>query len=209
MANINISSIMKKVRNFADSEEGKKRSSECIRKYRENNRRTTHSGVEILTKSRMMELAQELIELLKSAANSYDLPNSVKAHFDSLTVIFEDAKNDVDGEFICYIYFADDLSRPSLENDYRQWDGINNIVALFNNGYVASKPKFGWWNDHKPQSGSVYRSGINSSDAYIRGTQARPSLRFMQATIEDFYSKYAKKYAMTLTLNDIYDGDYI
>lgn len=206
MANINMSSIMSKVSKYATSKDGKKRINDILKKHREEGRVKTEGGSEILTKARMAQLAQELIDILKTTAQSYDLPDSVMAHFDSLTAMFEDTG---DNRFTCYIYFADkNISRPSLENDYKQWGGINNIVALFNNGYVASAPKYGWWKGHKPSGESVYRSGVESANAYIQGTQARPSLRFMQSAIEDFYSKYAKRYAMTVVLNDDYDGNY-
>lgn len=205
MTTINMSSIMSKVRRYATSKDGEKRMNDVLEKYRKEGKSKTDGGSEVLTKARMVQLAQELIDIIKTTAKSYDLPDSIMAHFDSLTAMFEDIGED---RFACYIYFADDVSRPSLENDYKQWGGINNIVALFNNGYVASAPKYGWWNGHKPTGESLYRSGAGSTDAYIQGTQARPSLRFMQTAIEDFYSRYANKYAMTLTLNDDYDGNY-
>lgn len=205
MANINMSSIVSKVSKYATSKDGKKRINDVSKKYREEGKTKTEGGSEILTKARMAELATELISILKTTAASYDLDASVMKHFDSLDYIFQDLGDD---KFECYIYFNDNLSRPSLENDYKQWGGINNIVALFNNGYVASAPKYGWWNGHTPSGESVCRSGVGSANAYIQGTQARPSLRFMQSAIEDFYSKYAKRYAMTVALDDDYDGNY-
>ncbi len=207
MANINMSSIMNKVKAYASSKEGKERTRAVLKKYREEGRLTTDGGGEVLTKATMSRLAQELINILKTTANSYDLPNSVMAHFDSLTATFEDLGND---KFACYIYFADDLSRESLETDYNQGDGINNIIALFNNGYVASAPKYGWWNGHSPTGESLNRAMTGTeSYAYVQSKQARPSLRFMQAAIEDFYSHYKSKYAMTVTLNDDeYGGNY-
>ena len=127
-------------------------------------------------------------------------------HFDSLDYAIEDSGS---GDYECYIYFTDDLSRNSLETDDSQGEGINNIVALFNNGYVASAPKYGWWNGHSPTGESVYRSGQNNNSAYVRSTQARPSLHFMQAAIEDFYKKYKSKYKMSVLLNGSeYDGNY-
>lgn len=204
MATINMSSIMKKVRRYATSKDGKKRIRDVLEKYHKEGRDRTEGGSEVLTKARMAELATELISILKTTAASYDLAASVMRHFDTLDYIFQDLG---DGKFECFIYFNDDLSRDSLETDYNQGEGINNIIALFNNGYVASAPKYGWWNGHTPTGESGYRSGLNSTSAYIMGTQARPSLRFMQTAIEDFYSKYAKQYAMTVVLDDDYDGD--
>lgn len=205
MANINISSIMNKVSKHATSKDGKGRASDVLKKYRKEGRVKTEGGFEILTKARMVELADELISTLKTTAASYDLVPSVMKHFNSLDYMFQDLGGD---KFECYIYFKDDLSRGSLKTDYNQGEGINNIIALFNNGYVASAPKYGRWNGHTPLGKSGYRSGEGSTDAYIQGTQARVSLRFMQSAIENFYSKYAKRYAMTIVLNDDYDGNY-
>lgn len=204
MAKINMSSIMSKVRRYATSKDGKKRMSEVLEKYRKEGRDKTEGGSEVLTQAKMTELAVELISILKTTAASYDLASSIMQHFDTLDYIFQDLG---DGRFECYIYFNDDLSRDSLETDYNQREGINNIIALFNNGYVASAPKYGWWDGHTPTGESGYRSGLNSTSAYVKGTQARPSLRFMQTAIEDFYSRYAKRYAMTVVLDDEYDGD--
>lgn len=196
---------MSKVRRYASSKDGKNRVNNIIRKYRNEGITKTDGGSEILTKARMAELAAELISILKTTAASYDLAPSVMKHFNSLDYVFQDLGNE---KFECYIYFNDDLSRDSLEDDYNQGEGINNIIALFNNGYVASAPKYGWWNGHAPAGESIHRSGIGNTSAYIQGTQARPSLRFMQAAIEEFYSKYAKQYAMTVVLDDDYDGNY-
>lgn len=206
MASINMSSIMHKVNAYASSKEGKKRTSDIINRYRKEGKTKTEGGSEILTKVRMAELASELINILKQTASSYDLPNSVMKHFETLDYIVQDIGED---KFECYIYFNDDLSRESLETDYNQGDGIDNIIALFNNGYVASAPKYGWWNGYSPTGESLSRANTGTElYTYIKSKQARPSLRFMQTSIEDFYSKYGKQYAMTVTLNDDYDGNY-
>ena len=206
MAQINMSSIMGKVRQYNNTDAGKKKIQETVRKYRESGKSKTDAGAELLTKPLMAQLANELIDILKTTAQSYDLPPSVLAHFNSLTYVVEDLGNDM---YQCYIYFMDDLSRESLETDENQGDGINNIVALFNNGYVASAPKYGWWNGHAPTGNSIQFStpGV-SNDAYVVSRQWRVSLGFMQNAIEDFYSKYRNKYAMSLTLSDEYEGHY-
>lgn len=151
----------------------------------------------------LSNLAQELIDMIKTTASSFDLAPSVMAHFNSLTYVIQDLG---DGQYECDIYFTDDLSRESLEDDIYPGDGIQNIVALFNNGYVASSPKYGWWNGHRRTSVDVLTTG---SDIRIRGTQARPSLHFMQKAIKEFESKYSQKYGLIVILNEEeYDGNY-
>lgn len=206
MALINEASISKKLKQWSLTKPGKQRMSDAIRTMKKQGKRKTAGGSEILTIPMMQALAQELIHTLKTTAASYNLAPSVMKHFDSLDYAIEDSGS---GDYECYIYFTDDLSRNSLETDDSQGEGINNIVALFNNGYVASAPKYGWWNGHSPTGESVYRSGQNNNSAYVRSTQARPSLHFMQAAIEDFYKKYKSKYKMSVLLNGSeYDGNY-
>lgn len=207
MAQINMSSIMSKVKQYPKTDVGKQRTQDTLKKYRKSGISKTEAGAEILTKPLMARLANELISILKITAQSYDLPPSVLAHFNSLTYMVEDLGNDM---FQCYIYFSDDLSRESLETDENQGDGINNIVALFNNGYVASAPKYGWWNGHSPTGNAIQYAtpGVTNNYAYVVSRQWRVTLGFMQSAIEDFYSKYRGKYQMSLTLSDEYEGHY-
>lgn len=207
MAEVNLTSIFNKVKEYSKTPVGKQKMRQAITTKTKGGVGTTGCGDEILTTTKMAELAKELISTIKTTAASYDLANSVMAHFDSLTYMIQDMGN---GNYECYIYFTDDLSRESLETDESQGDGINNIVALFNNGYVASAPKYGWWSGHSPKGESIGRSLTGTENyAYVKGVQARPSLRFMQRAIEDFCGKYQGKYRMTVALNDSeYDGNY-
>lgn len=207
MAELDLASILNKCKSYSKSSQGKAKMREAIKTKIRNGESATGCGDEILTIAKMNELATELISMLKLNASSYDLAESVMKHFDSLTYTIQDMG---DMNYECYIYFTDDLSRDSLDTDVNPGEGINNIIALFNNGYVASAPKYGWWDGHSPTGEAISRStsGLEKY-AYIQGTQARPSLRFMQRTIEDFYSKYSGKYPITVLLNeDEYDGNY-
>ena len=207
MATVNMQSIFRKCKEWSTTETGKARMREVIAQKRKDGTAVTAGGSEILTQAKMAALANELISILRNTAASYDLAPSVMAHFDSLAYVVQDLGNE---QYECDIYFADDLSRESLETDENPGEGINNIIALFNNGYVASAPKYGWWNGHSPTGNeSPYRSGVNAASAYIRSTQSRPSLHFMQRAIEDFASKYQAKYPLAVVLNDAeYDGNY-
>lgn len=206
MAITNTQSIFSKCKEWSESKKGKERMKQVISQMQKDGQRVTAAGSEVLTKSRMSELADELISILRNTAASYDLPPSVLDHFESLTYVVQDLG---DGEYEFDIYFADDLSRESLYTDENQGSGINNIIALFNNGYVASAPKYGWWENHKPTGESLIRSGVNGKDAYIRSLQGRQSLNFMQRAIQDFVSKYQGKYPLSVGLNTMeYDGNY-
>lgn len=196
---------MNKVNKYANSKEGKSKVKTIIDDYVFKGVNKTDEGSEILTKAKMTDLTIELIDIIKRSAKSCDLPDSVMAHFDSLDYIVQDLD---DNKFEFCIYFKEDLSRESLETSYNQGEGINNIIALFNNGYVASAPKYGWWNGHAPSGESVYRSGVGDTSAYIQGMQARPSLLFMQRAVSDFYNKYKNIYPINIILNDDYVGHY-
>jgi len=191
MAVINWSSISDKAKAYSKTDSGKKKMSEAITNLKKSGSGVTSSGDEVLTHSKMSELAEEFIDMLKKQAASFDLAESVMEHFDSLDYMIEDAGNNV---FQCFIYFRDDLGRESLYRGDNTSEGINNIVALFNNGYVASKSVYGYWKKH---------------DTYVHSVPARPSLHFMQRSIEDFINKYHNKYNITAVLNDDeYDGNY-
>lgn len=203
MAVVNLSSIFNKVNAYSKTPAGKEKMRQAIAKKVKDGVSKTGCGDEILTYSKMSELANELIGTLKNTAASYDLAPSVMAHFDSLTYMVQDIGN---GAHECYIYFQDDLSRESLESD-DTGEGIRNIIALFNNGYVASSPKYGWWNGHSPTGEAVSRSMTGDENyAFIKSRQSRPSLMFMQRAIDDFCNKYKNKYNMTVMLNDF---DYV
>lgn len=207
MSEVNMSSILAKCREFSETPAGKRKIQDAINEMAKNGVSRTGCGSEILTEQKMNELAEQLISTIKSTAASYDLASSVMEHFDNLAFKIEDLGN---GTYQALIYFADDLNRDSLYAGEYTSDGINNIVALFNNGYAASKPKYGWWAGHKltngPDSPAIARGAtIIDGASFIEGTQNRPSLRFMQKAIQDFEDTYKAKYNLEVTLSEDYD----
>ena len=108
-------------------------------------------------------------------------------------------------EFEIEISFdPDTLHRDSLENDLG-YDGVENIVALLNNGYHAKNYVYGWWNGHKPSTGEVsYRSGYGSDDALIRSMKEREPLYFVQDAAAEFEQKYGKKYGIKVEIGSDY-----
>lgn len=207
MATVNLDSIFKRVKTYSETPQGKEKMRQAVLQKKKSGNGMTAEGSEILTEIKMNALASELIAYLKMTAASYDLAPSVMAHFSSLTYVVQDVGN---GNYEFHIYFADDLSRESLDiGEWTEDDGIRNIIALFNNGYVASAPKYGWWWNHAPTGEAMYRGFPGDSHTFIKSKQARASLLFMQRAILDFNSKYAGKYKMSIILDDIYEGDFI
>ena len=103
------------------------------------------------------------------------------------------------------LYFEGDLHRDSLENDLG-YSGIDNIVALFNNGYHAQNYVYGWWDNHSPSGEAVGRSLYNDDYAWVRSKKERDALKFIQQAINDFNGNYGSEYNITAVIAaDIYE----
>jgi len=102
----------------------------------------------------------------------------------------------VDGGYEVQIKFDKSaLRRDSLGNDLG-YDGIDNIVALFNNGYHARNYVYGWWNSHKSATGDTY--------AWVQSKKEREPLRFMQDAVAEFNATYGAKYGIVVELGSDY-----
>lgn len=201
MASINLNSIMKKVEAYGHSVSGKLRMKECIEKYQADGVKKTAAGDKVVTEAAMWEAASKLIGVLRSTAQSYGLPASVMKHFDSLDC--SKIYTMPDGSSVIYIYFGDDLHRDSLYSE--GYDGIDNIVALLNNGYHAKNYVYGWWDNHKPTGDNSYRSGgFDSSDAWVRSRKDREALNFIGQAIQDFNGNYGADYNVTAVAGEDY-----
>lgn len=204
MATVNMDSILAKVTAYSNTKAGKTKMRQAIRDMRQNNIGETGCGSKILTIDKMEDLADELISVIRRTAYSYDLAPSVMRHFDSLQ--HNGAEAEKDG-FTCRIYFRDNLGRWSLDDGVNAQERLYNIVALFNNGYVASTPKYGWWEGHAGTGECAYRSGSGTGAAFVKGVQGRPSLHFMQQAIWSFTAEH-REYPLEVVLSDDYDGNY-
>lgn len=209
--NINMSSIMSKAKAFSESPEGKRRMKTCLEKYEKEGRTSTGAGDKLITEKMMLKAASKLIHMMKTTAASYNLPESVMKHFDSLKCSAPVKLND--GATVIYIYFEDDLHRDSLEDgsDYYggkfggyTGEGINNIIALFNNGANAKDYTYGWWNGHHATGDGVLRSGYDNDFAWTRSKKEREALHFIQQAVMDFNTSYGAVYGVTATEGAIY-----
>ena len=145
------------------------------------------SGDTVVTKKDMIMLGNEMIKIIKGC-----LPSSVASAGGSLTV--ETPMGDPSGGDIVRISFSGDLSRKSIFSK-KYPEGIDNIVALFNNGYVANDYVYG---NRKEDS--------EEGSFYNRSKIGRPSENFMQSAVEKFNSTYGDKYNVVAELNEVY-GD--
>jgi hypothetical protein len=200
MPAINLDSIMKKVEAYGRSVNGKLRMKERIQKYSADGKGKTEAGGRVITEADMWIAASKLIGVLRSTAQSHALPASVLKHFDSLEC--SSIYTMSDGSSSILIYFGDDLHRDSLYSD--GYEGINNVVALLNNGYHAKNYVYGWWEGHKPSGESIYNSGVGSTDAYIRSRKDREGLHFIQQAVTDFNGNYGSDFNVTAVAGEDY-----
>lgn len=200
MPSINLDSIMKKVTAYSRTDSGKAKMHEVIQRYRSDRVEKTGAGDRVMTETDMWTAASKMISVLRSTAQSYGLPASVMRHFDNLgcSKIYEMP----DGSSVIYIYFEDDLHRDSLYSE--GYDGINNIVALLNNGYHARDYVYGDWDGHRPTGEAVFDGRSIDTSAYIRSRKDREGLHFIQQAIQDFNGNYGTDYNVTAVAADDY-----
>lgn len=201
--NINMSSIMSKTKAFSESPEGKRRMKACLEKYEKEGRASTGAGDKLITEKMMWEAVSKFIHVMKTAAADYDLPESVMAHINGIESSGYITKLPNNEGYEIHLSFSGDLHRDSLDNDLG-YEGVDNIVALFNNGYHAKNYVFGWWNGHKATGDGVLRSGVGSDFAYIRSKKEREALRFIQQAVMDFNAGYGAKYGVIAVESTIY-----
>lgn len=203
MASINMDSIMKKVVDYSKTPGGKAKMREVIQQYRADGVGKTGAGGKIITEKDMFAAASRLIDVLRSTAQSYDLPASVMRHFDSLEC--SKIKKMPDGSSVIYIYFEDDLHRESLYDDYYD-EGAYNIVALLNHGYHAKDHVYGSWEGHRP-TGEARFDATRTIDTspWIKSKKDREGLYFIQRAIQDFNGNYGSEYNVTATVSEDYE----
>lgn len=204
--NINMGSIMSKVSSYTKSAEGKGRMKEYIGQCRSQGRYKTLGGSTIITEDEMISASGKMIQLIQEAGRAAELPESVMNHLYCLEVSPVTYRKD--GSAVMYIYFSGDLYRESLEDGDNGYtgDGINNIVALFNNGAHASNFVYGWWNGHNPTGVSLDRAGgdLKSGYAWVRSKKDREALHFIQNAVANFNENWGGLYNATAIAGEDY-----
>ena len=207
-ARLNLDRIMKKVQDFAKSEEGQRRMNAVLKDYRAAGIEQTGAGGRIISAKDMADAAQAMIRILTDHAARSGLPTSVMEHFRLLgstppRKLRGDARSGGE-DYVVYIRFGGDLHRESLLPE--EYDGIDNIVALFNNGYSANNYVYGWWDGHAPSGGAVgeLRNAGWTDSVYTRSRKERPALNFIQQAVAEFNATYGAEYSVTATASDEY-----
>lgn len=196
-------SIESKIAAFMESSEGQKRIKETLKNYRKSGVKRTHGGSRIVTKDDAIMLAGKLADMIVAHASSCGVPGNVLSEM-KMTMSLP-AGNATDDDYSVDLSFTGNLHRDSLYNEV--YDGVNNIVALFNNGYVARDYVYGFWDKHEYTGEyNTLRALPGSGFAYVRSKIGRPTLNFMQSAIEEFLNTY-KNYGVSVELDEEYNGD--
>lgn len=193
MPTINMDSILDKIYAWERSDKGQKKIQSTVNKYVRNNVDRTKAGSRVVTQRAMREAAQKLVQTVKDTAHSCDLPASVLAHFDSLSV--GKLQRQADGSYIIEINFTDDLTRESLQPE--KYGGVRNIIAIFNNGYPSDMSR---------------SEAISHVAGYWHGKETvalefRPGLYFLQTAVNDFNLNYGMPLGMYAELGAVYDSE--
>ncbi len=169
---------------WAKSSAGKTKIKSIIQEHQRTGKPLEGGGT-IITPEQVAAMAQDLISMIQSR-----LPWSLAKVGATLTSSAPIAHADGSYE-VSISFYSDALFRESLErlDGGFQYDGISNIVALFNNGYKASRSVYGLW---------------RSKGIEVYSVTHRPHLGFMQEAVAEFNAKYGVKYNATVELG----GDY-
>lgn len=212
-------SLADKLARWEKSPEGQAKIQAKVKEYRQSGVTTTGAGSSVNQEDRISGAVSRLRNIVYNTALSHvglesapapdSIPSSVVdkhiANMDSTEKIY--MLNPDTGEGEVWVWFGGDLSRNSLDPDTYS-EGIDNIIALLNNGYDAQNYVYGYWDDHEPawtdeRSGTFDLRSIDSA-AWIRSRKNRPPLHFIQQAIDDFNGNYSSEYNVTAVAADIY-----
>lgn len=139
---INEASIQAKVAAWSRSSAGQAKIGRVISDYIATGRSACVITGDVVTKAQMMEAANKMKSILQQFATG--LPASVQAHVAGVSIgpLVENGP----GSYSISLDFSGDMARPSLQPSV--YGGVDNIVALFNNGYRAGGKVYGMWHGH-------------------------------------------------------------
>lgn len=173
MASVNMNSILAKAKVYMKSKAGQGKVNTMMSKVMLGNIRLQHGGV-VHTPD---EAASKFIEVLRNSINTAGLS---KGAIEAISDIEYGSAYEIGhNTYLIGVYFVGDMTRPSL-NETR-YGGINDIVALFNNGVNhRMRPVLGLWHGEEVWSKTVI-----------------PGTHFIEQAVTDFMGNYASEYNVT------------
>lgn len=197
---MDMNAILAQAKAWAETQKGKRTMKGIIEEAVETGKPLA-SGEKVYGRREMREMANALCEMIRRR-----LPDSIADVGNKLTT--SQPVKHKDGTYEVVLHFASDaLHRDSLRTDDggRTGDGIDNIVALFNNGVDASGYTYGWWDGHSPTGKIAWmHSSADDDYAWVRSAKHREALLFMQDAQEEFNRIYGDKYGVTVQLGSDY-----
>lgn len=203
MANVDMASIMDKVKKYTESDDFKKRIAAKTDDIMLHGGGSSGSGSSLTitgasgAAGKFIEVLQEEIRSLEATSGFADgkLGSTAVSALEKLEhgtpVKVGENQYQID------VWFSNDLRRDSLAPD--EFDGINNIAALLNNGYkdhgkmMTNNPVYGVWMGH---SGSFN----------IPALRQRSGAYFIQNAIRNYMENYAAEYGVIdIKVDDIYE----
>lgn len=170
MASINMDSILAKAKAHMGSSAGQSKVNTVVSKVMLGNIRLQSGG----TAHTPEEAASKFIEVLRSSINSAGLSEGAIGAVSNIE--HGSAHSIGNNTYIIGVYFVGDMTRPSL--DEAKYGGINDIVALFNNGVNHTmRPVHGLWHGRETWSRTVI-----------------PGTHFIEQAVADFMGNYASEY---------------
>lgn len=162
MANINMDSILEKAKQYMNTPEAKRRVEKVQRSSLSNGNNSASVNMHLA--------AEKFIEVLKNEISSRGIAIS-----DAVSLEHGRAYETGSNMYQIEIWFSNDLHRDSLVPD--RYEGIDNIVALFNNGYSADGQVYGMWHGKE-----------------IASLKERVGENFIDQAVRDFIGNYGSEY---------------
>ena len=189
---INEETILKKIKKYAASPEGKQKIQEKREEAFKNNKKfgePTGENSVVSTKDYAKLASKWFKYFLDATSDTHNLSLIEIAAEAMMSAVISKPEKIGEGLYKVGITFdKKQLRRESLTgedfwgSEYKTGDGIDNILALFNNGMDISYDKpvpYGKWETH----------GI-----YVRATTHRDALQFMQKALQEYMNIYRKSF---------------
>lgn len=168
---INEVAIQNKVRAYGKTTAGRKLTEQVIRTMMETGVSLCKITGNVIDEAQMMEAANKMKSILSQYATG--LPPSVQAIVDNISI--GSLRNIGSGQYQIDLSFQGSFTRPSLVPS--KYGYVDNIVALFNNGYYARDVVW------------VKHFGVS-----IGSRQERVGLHFVNRAVDTFNSTCGAQY---------------
>lgn len=129
-------------------------------------------GGRMVTISGMSMAAAKFIEVLKGEIEGSDIAIS-----NAISLEHGSPQKVGTNKYQIEVWFSNNLHRESLVPD--RYGGIDNIVALFNNGYSAGNTVYGIWHGKE-----------------IASLTERTGIHFIESAVRNYMANYASEYGV-------------